>query len=93
MPAGDCLQKQVFVRGTLFSRLQELNKHMYKNSQVWMAKFHEGMQQAKRYVKFCTDVYEYQRSKGKHFLHEHPWLSTSWDLDCITKLMSHADIR
>ena len=78
---------------TLFSRLQEFNKHMYSNSQTWMAKFHERMQQAKRHVKFCTDVYEYQRRKGKHFLHEHPWLATSWDLDCIKKLMSYADVR
>ena len=33
---------------TLFSRLQELNKHMYKDSRGWMMKFQERMRQAKR---------------------------------------------
>ena len=78
---------------TLFSRLQELNKHMYKDSREWMAKFQERMQQAKRYVKFCVDIYNYQRSQGRFFLHEHPWLATSWSLDCIEKLMAQGDVR
>ena len=50
---------------TLFSRLQELNKHMYRDSATWLAKFHERMQQARRYVKFCVDVYNYQRAEGR----------------------------
>ena len=29
---------------TFFSRLQELNKHMYRNDATWMAKFHEGIE-------------------------------------------------
>jgi hypothetical protein len=41
---------------TFFSRLQELNKHMYKNNELWMAKFSEGIEQAKRYVRFCTKL-------------------------------------
>ena len=41
---------------TLFSQLQELNKHMYRDSLVWMEKFRERMAQAKRYVKFCTEI-------------------------------------
>ena len=78
---------------TLFSRLQELNKFMYRDSEVWMAKFQDRMQQAKRYVKFCTTIYEYQRSKGRYFLHEHPWLATSWSLECIAKLEALDDVR
>ena len=35
---------------TSFSRLQELNKHMYRNDAAWMAKFQEGIEQAKRYA-------------------------------------------
>ena len=42
---------------TLFPRLQELNKHMYRNDAVWMAKFQEGIEQAKRYVRFCANIY------------------------------------
>jgi hypothetical protein len=35
---------------TLFSKLQELNKFMYKDNRMWMLKFQERMEQAKRYV-------------------------------------------
>ena len=77
----------------LFSRLRELNKHMYKDSREWMAKFQDRMQQAKRYGKFCVDIYNHQRSQGRFFLHEHPWLATSWGLDCVEKLMAQDDVR
>ena len=46
---------------TLFSRLQELNKHMYRNNEAWLEKFQIAMEQAKRYVRFCVQVYEHQR--------------------------------
>ena len=78
---------------TLFSRLQELNKHMYKVSREWMVNFQDRMQQAKRYVKFCVDICNYQRSRGRFFLHEHPWLATSRGLDCVEKLMAQDDVR
>ena len=63
---------------TFFSRLQELNKHMYRNDEIWMAKFQENIEQAKRYVRFCAKIYEHQREAGRYFLHEHPWLATRW---------------
>ena len=34
--------------------------------------------QAKRYVRFCISLYKHQISTGNYFLHEHPWLATSW---------------
>ena len=78
---------------TMFSRLQELNKYMYRNSDVWLQKFQLGMEQAKRYVRFCTQVYEHQRKHGRYFLHEHPWLATSWSMDVIERLLSHDDVQ
>ena len=65
---------------------------MYRDNGVWMAKPQNRMQQAKRYVKVCTSIYEYQRSKGRCFLHEHPWLATSWSLERITKLEALDDV-
>ena len=65
---------------TLFSRLQELNKFIYRDSEVWMMKFQDRMRQAKMYVKFCTSICLYPRSKGRYLLHEHPCLATSWSL-------------
>ena len=78
---------------TMFSRFQELNKHMYRDNDVWMEKFQLGMEQAKRYVRFCTQVYEHQRKHGRFFLHEHPWLATSWTLDVIERLVAHDDVQ
>ncbi len=77
---------------TLFSRLQELNKFMYKDDKLWMLKIQERMEQAKRYVEFCAKVYKFQIDNGRYFLHEHPYLATSWGLDCISKLMNREDV-
>ena len=50
---------------TLFFRLQELSKHMYRDNHSWMAKYEELLCQAKRYVKFCAQLYEHQRTNGR----------------------------
>lgn len=78
---------------TLFSRPQDLNKSVYQSSQEWMANFQERMQQAKRYVNFCTDIYNYQTEQGRYSVHEHPWLPTNWSLDCFTELLNQEDVR
>ena len=77
---------------TMFSRLQKLNKFMYGEDLGWMAKFDVNLEQAKRYVDFCTQVYEYQRKMGRYFLHEHPLQATSWSLTSITKLENYNDV-
>ena len=58
-----------------------------------MQKFQLGIEQAKRHVRFCAGVYEHQRQQGRYFLHEHPWLATSWGLDCVLKLEGLEDVR
>ena len=78
---------------TMFSRLQELNKHMYRNDSMWMEKFQLRLEQARRHVKFCTQIYEHQRKHGRFFLHEHPWAATSWTLDEMEKLAAHGDVQ
>ena len=66
---------------------------MYTDDRNWIEKFQLRMDQAKRYVKFCTEIYEHQRKNGRFFLHEHPWMATSWKLECITKLENYEDVR
>jgi hypothetical protein len=78
---------------TFFSRLQELSKHMYRNDAAWMAKFQEGIEQAKRYFRFCAKIYKHQREAGRYFLHEHPWLATSWFLPEIEETQSYDDVQ
>ena len=77
---------------TFFSRLQELNKHMYQDNATWMAKSEENLEQAKRYVRFCVKIYNHQREQNRYFLHEHPWLATSWMLPDVSKLENCDDV-
>ena len=78
---------------TYFSRLQELNKYMYKDSKAWMDKFEANLERAKRHVRFCIKIYKYQKDHGRYFLHEHPWLATSWTLPEMTKLEAETDVQ
>ena len=66
---------------------------MYKNNELWMAKFSEGIEQAKRYVRLCTKLYNHQRGSGNYFLHEHPWLATSWAIVEIEELLKQPDVQ
>ena len=65
---------------------------MYKVNRIWMLKFQERMEQAKRHVEFCAKVYQFQINNGRNFLHEHPYLATSWGLSCTEKLMAREDV-
>ena len=77
----------------IFSRLQELNKHMHQDSKTWLAKSQERTQQAKRYAKIRVNIYNHLRSEGPYLVHEHPWVSTSWNSDCIAILEAQYDVR
>ena len=66
---------------------------MYKNDRDWMQRFEELLGQAKRYVKFCASIFEHQRAHGRYFLHEHPWLATSRQMEVMTKLDGYPDVR
>ena len=66
---------------------------MYKDDRNLMDQFQLRMDQAKRYVEFCTEIYEHQRKIGWFFLHEYPWKTTSWQLECINKLENYEDVR
>ena len=52
---------------TYFSRLHELNKHMYRDSKVWMDKFEANLERAKRHVRCCIRIYSCQRQMGDTF--------------------------
>ena len=66
---------------------------MYRDSENWMKEFGVRMQKAKRYIKFCVSIYNYQREMNRYFVHEHPWLATSWNLDFVNKLLANDDVQ
>ena len=97
MLGGDGKDKPTLAIGsppcTMFSRLQELNKLMYKNDREWMQRFEELLEQSKRYVRFCTAIYEHHRANGRYFRHEHRWLAGSCQMEVLTKLKGYPDVR
>ena len=58
-----------------------------------MVTFQESIEQAKRYVRCCANIYKHQREAGRYVLHEHPWLATTWYLPEIEELLSHDDVQ
>ena len=39
------------------------------------------------HIEFCVDLYRIQMEGGRYFLHEHPQIASSWNLDCVTALL------
>ena len=42
--------------------------------------------EAYEHLKFCASVYRWQHSRGKYFLHEHPFTATRWRLSFMVAL-------
>ena len=49
----------------------------------WIKDEREACLQGVKHSNFCCAVYRWQIVRGVHFLHEHPWRASSWDLDCL----------
>ena len=50
---------------------------------LWIKDEREARLQEIKHLNFCCAVYRWQTERGVHFLHEHPWRASSWDLDCL----------
>lgn len=72
---------------TLFSQLQELNKHIHRDDPVWLRKFEEAKAEATSHLVFCAMIYQHRMKHGRHFLHEHPWSAASWKLTSMAELI------
>ena len=46
----------------------------------WIKDEREARLQGIKHLNFCFAVYRRQTERGVHFLHEHPWGASSWDL-------------
>jgi len=59
-----------------FSSLQNFND-------TSSPQYQEALKHGLEHLRFCTEVYRYQVSKGRLFLHEHPANAWSWQLEII----------
>ena len=72
---------------TMLSLLQNLNIHQYGHKEEWKLEFEKKKKRAaEEHVKFCTQLYRLQMSRGRYFVHEHPDGATSWELTMIGNL-------
>ena len=62
---------------TLFSNLQELNKHIHRDDDIWLSRFNAEKTNAVVQLRFCSLLYRHQVRQGMHVLHEHPWGASS----------------
>ena len=65
---------------TMFSSLQNLK---YTRDP---ARFAEKLENAKKHIRFCVELYKMQIEGGRYFLHEHPRRATSWQMPEIVRL-------
>ena len=72
---------------TMFSSLQGLSKNK-RNAKKW----NEAMEEAKRHMRFCMELYRIQLRAGRFFLHEHPHAATSWKLKEVLEIMAEVNV-
>ena len=65
----------------MFSSLQNLKKYTRDP-----ARFKEKLENAKKHIRFCVDLYRMQIEGSRYFLHEHPRRATSWQMFGIVRL-------
>ena len=46
-----------------------------------------------RHLSFCCELYEYQVSQGRYFLHEHPAQATSWQTPLVKRILNLEDVH
>ena len=78
---------------TMFSNLQEMNKHVHRHDEAWLKAFEERKQEAVMHLRFCAILYNYQLRHGYHFLHEHPWSAKSWMIPEIQELLQKPNVE
>ena len=66
---------------TAFSRLQALNKHRRKASDI-----EKDLRIGKMHVNFCMKLCQIQHDEGRLFMFEHPDLASSWELESVKKV-------
>eukprot|EP00969_Alexandrium_andersonii_P327693 14480746-Alexandrium_andersonii.AAC.1 len=53
----------------------------------------ERKRNAKVHLEFMAKIYLSQLERGGRFLHERPMAASSWDEDCIKRLMARPEVQ
>ena len=68
----------------MFSALQNLTP--------WNEQKDIRYEEARGHVRFMMKLYKKQVDQGRLFLHEHPATATSWSLEEVRKVATHAGV-
>ena len=53
----------------------------------------QRVQYGRKHLELFTKLYELQWEEGRYFLHEHPQTATSWNEECMTKLLKKVGVQ
>ena len=73
---------------TPFSQMNNLN-YVRKSAE----EVKQRMDYGRRHLEFCARLCEIQWREGRYFLHEHPQGASSWQEECIKKLMGKNGVQ
>ena len=73
---------------TAFSTWQRINNKIRDPYIVECEK-----RRAVTHLEFCMQLYKEQLKNGRYFLHEHPAYATSWQEECVKKMMTEQDVE
>ena len=73
---------------TAFSTWQYLNEHKGDPEKIKRA-----WNQAMIHMRFACEIYQMQVDAGRYFLHEHPAHATSWQQECVQKIMRQHGVQ
>ena len=66
-----------------FAILQQLDGATRRDDKEWVSRHRRRWGEAVAHLEFCIRLYRHQLSQGRHFVHEHPWTSSSWNTKAI----------
>ena len=76
---------------TLFTTLVHLSMQRRHTDRQSFEKYLKELRDARRLLKFCTEIYELCHELGLTYVFEHPWGASSWQEICLYKLVLRDD--
>ena len=73
---------------TAFCHLQNINFKRMDPERV-----RKILTRARLHLAFCCELYRIQVAEGRHFIHEHPALATSWGEPCVKRLLRMPEVK
>ena len=55
-------------------------------------KRHDLLKECEQHVRLCVQMYRFQMSCGRHFVHEHPFTSSSWEMKEVWELIEEPGV-